>query len=52
MYVPATYIAKIDGGEANYQLQETNPTFYFNFDPAHKSLNNANQESNSDNYIV
>jgi hypothetical protein len=51
MYAPASYTTKIDGDEANYQLTETMPTFYFNFDPAHKSLNNANQKTNTDNYM-
>ncbi len=51
MYAPTTYTTMIDGVEANYQIQETNPVFYFNFDPAKKSLNNSNQRSNSDNYM-
>jgi hypothetical protein len=48
------YKAQIEGAESNYQLKSKRPIFYFNFENAKKSLNNANANatnSNHQNYI-
>lgn len=47
----STNMAQIEGGEANYQFNET-PEFYFNFSPAKKDLNKSNANNTStDNYM-
>lgn len=49
--VSSTNMAQIEGGEANYQFNET-PEFYFNFSPAKKDLNKSNaNNTSSDNYM-
>ncbi len=49
--IPGTYKYKsqLEGSEANYQLKEKHPTFYFNFEPAKKSLNNSTEKENTQN---
>ena len=47
------YKTQLEGNEANYQLKEKKPTFYFNFEPVKKSLNNSTQGSiASGNYMT
>lgn len=49
--VSSTNMAQIEGGEANYQFNET-PEFYFNFSPAKKDLNKSNaNNTTTDNYM-
>lgn len=49
--VSSTNMAQIEGGEANYQFNET-PEFYFNFSPAKKDLNKSNANNTAtDNYM-
>lgn len=46
--------SQIEGGEANYQLDNKRPEFYFNFEPLKKSLNDANANTSSstkNNYL-
>lgn len=43
------YKSQIEGGEANYQLTEKKPTFYFNFEASKKNLNDANANTTSEN---
>lgn len=48
------YKSQLEGGEANYQLTNKRPEFYFNFETVKKSLNDANANStsnNKDNYL-
>jgi hypothetical protein len=40
-------ISELEGREANYSV-ETEPTFYFNFEPVKKSLNSASSEQEVD----
>jgi hypothetical protein len=41
------YESQIEGSEANYQLNERRPAFYFNFESVKKSLNDANANTTS-----
>lgn len=50
--VGAKYKSHIEGGEANYQLKNNLPVFYFNFDNSKKSLNNSGlNEESTGNYM-
>lgn len=49
----AKYKSQIEGGEANYQLKNNQPVFYFNFDNSKKSLNNSGlNEESTGNYMT
>lgn len=46
--------SQIEGSEANYQLSQKRPEFYFNFEPVKKDLNDANAnntQKKSNNYM-
>ncbi|MBI3139889.1 MAG: hypothetical protein HYZ15_15025 [Sphingobacteriales bacterium] len=51
-YFNSKYISQIEGSEANYQLNEKKPEFYFNFETIKKSLNDANANATvTENYL-